>query len=135
MGPGRTRLGMNMPDGHCKRTGLGRRSLRQSRMRWYGRDAQSTEKSVFYGFLSLDSVYGFFLIYGRIYGFFLTRFGYYPLPPTPLHCQDSRYSTGIFFIFGRIYRFFLTRYGYYAPPPDPISRARRVNFFGYYPKS
>ena len=39
------------------------------------------EKSVFYGFLSLVSVYGQKIIYGRIYGFFLTRFGYY----TPLH--------------------------------------------------
>ena len=64
---------------------------------------QITEKSVFYGFLWLVSVYGkkrfmvestdFFLlssattgygkktIFGRIYEFFRTEFGYYPPPP------------------------------------------------------
>ena len=55
-----------------------------------------------------------------------------------------RYSTDNFF-FGRIYGFFLTPFGYYTTPPPPpppppdltlaVFRARRVNFFGYYPTS
>ena len=53
------------------------------------RDAQSMEKSVFYRFVSLVSVYRQKMIYGRIYGLFLTRFGYSPL--TPLNFRDSRY--------------------------------------------
>ena len=48
------------------------------------RDAQSTEKYIFYGFVSLVSVYGEFFFYGRIYRFYLTRFGYYPPSPDPI---------------------------------------------------
>ena len=42
---------------------------------WTIRDAQSTEKSVFNGFLSLVSVYGQTNSYGRIYGFFSCKLG------------------------------------------------------------
>ena len=52
------------------------------------RDAQSTEKSVFYGFLSLVSVYGqFFLFMAESTDFFLLGLATTP-PPPHLHYRD-----------------------------------------------
>ena len=68
------------------------------------------------------------------------------LPPPPLHFRDRGFYEKKK-IFGRIYIFFRTEFGYYTtPPPDfrlfgtsrtpsEALRLRRVNFFGYYPKS
>ena len=49
----------------------GKKSQTLSRGGPGSRDAQSTEKSVFYGPLSLVSVYGKKKIYGRIYGYII----------------------------------------------------------------
>ena len=106
------------------------------------RDAQSPEKSVFYGFISLASVYGKIMIYGRIYGFVLTRFGYYPPP---------HYTSEIAVCYGKK-RFFDESTDFFVlsspttPPPPPtldsryFARERRANlfgcnFFGYYPEN
>ena len=67
----------------------------------------------------------------------------------PPHCTfEIAVSTRKKKIFGRIYIFFRTEFGYYTtPPPQTLDflelrgtpsealRLRRVNFFGYYPKS
>ena len=77
------------------------------------RDAQSTEKSVFYGFLSLVSVYGKKRFMDESTDFFLL--GSATTSP-PLRFRDTRYSTDKKIIYGRICGFFLTRFGYYPTP-------------------
>ena len=104
------------------------------RLRHVPRDGQSTEKSVSYGFLSLVSVYGKKRYLWPNLLIFLTRFGYYPPPPIALRDRgilrkknDFVYESTDVFVLSSA-----------TTPPLPtcaVLRARRVNFFGYYPKS
>ena len=87
-------------------------------MNTFNRDAQCTEKSVFYGFLSTTP------------------------PQTPLHSRHSRLCTDNQMTFGHESTDFVLLGSATTPSPRPIAlyrlaafRARRVNIYGYYPKS
>ena len=118
-----------------------RTAIRLYRLIAISKDAQSTEKSVLYGFLSLVSVYRK-NIYARIYGFFLTRFGYYPRPHCTFETRGILRTKKLFM--DECTDFYLLVSATSPPPPPPpptrpialsryaVFRARRVNFFGYY---
>ena len=85
---------------------------RRLHLRGSGSYRELSISTVFYGFVSLVSVYGHKQkIYGRIYGFFLTRLGYLG-GGGPIALSRSRYSTKKNRFFGRIYGFFRTEFGY-----------------------